>query len=144
MKEHYQANQQSRLLSVLSTAPAAEVSTFADQLLANLPEVKVIENRTGLVMVPYTDTRKGATFHMGETLIAEARVSMESDEGYGACMGRDTQHALAIAVLDVACQSGHFLAEIEHFVTEQEAIQNQDEETLLKKVESTRVEMETY
>ena len=144
MHENYQEAQQSRLLSILSIAPAADVAEFTDDLLARLPEVKVLQNRTGLVMVPYTDTRKGATFHMGETLIAEARVHIDSCEGYGACMGRDTQHALAIAILDAACQAGLFIEEIEALVARHEQAQSEMQDELLKKVETTRVEMETY
>ena len=138
--------EQSKLLSTLSAAPAQAVTTFADNLMGKLPEVSVLENRTGLVMVPYTDTRKGNTFHMGEALVAEARVKMDGSdkEGYGACMGRDTKHALAIAILDAANQSELEQDAIDQFVKQQSAVQQAEEEELLKKVESTRVEMETY
>ena len=76
MHENYQEAQQSRLLSILSIAPAADVAEFTDDLLARLPEVKVLQNRTGLVMVPYTDTRKGATFHMGETPVSYTHLTL--------------------------------------------------------------------
>lgn len=137
-------DQQALLLSTLSSAPAENVCALADEVLALLPNVQVRLNRTGLVMLPYSDTRKGATFHLGEVLVAEAQVQVAEVEGYGACLGRDTRHALAIAVLDAAYQSDTARDRILAFVAEAAEQQRHEEETLMKKVESTRVEMETY
>ena len=140
----YSDSEQSQLLSTLSVSSAAEVTQFTDTLVPSLSDIQVLENRTGLVMVPYSDTRQGTTFHMGEALVAEGRVRIGESEGYGACLGRDTKLALAIAILDAACQANQNRESILEFVKNQQAELARSEETLLKKVESTRVEMETY
>jgi alpha-D-ribose 1-methylphosphonate 5-triphosphate synthase subunit PhnG len=51
---------------------------------------------------------------------------------------------LAIAILDAANQSNMEQTSIENFIQELTTVQLAEEEQLLKKVESTRVEMETY
>lgn len=140
----YSDSEQSLLLSTLSVSPAAVVTRFTDALIPSLPAVRVLESRTGLVMVPYSDTRQGTTFHLGETLVAEGRVKVADFEGYGACLGRDMKLALAIAILDAACLADLHRETILEFVNAQKTKQADSEEELLKKVESTRVEMETY
>jgi alpha-D-ribose 1-methylphosphonate 5-triphosphate synthase subunit PhnG len=135
---------QSEYLSVLSHAPADEVKTFVDNLLPDLGNVQVLSNRTGLVMLPYTDTVQGTVFHLGEVLMAAAHVRLGEQEGYGACLGRDLEQALAIAVLDAALQAGQLTDQIEPFVAEQAQNQAQADDLLLRKVETTRVELETF
>ena len=62
------------MLGVLARADADRLKAFAEPLLAGLPEVAVIENRTGLVMLPMRDTAQGTHFHLGEVLMSEARI----------------------------------------------------------------------
>lgn len=135
---------QSDYLTVLAQAPADAVKVFADSLLPQLGEVEVLSNRTGLVMLPFTDTVKGATFHLGEVLVAEARVRIGDQEGYGSVLGRDLQQALAVAVLDTAVQSNLFIDEIMAVVRAEAETQAAAQEQLLRQVEATRVEMETF
>ncbi|MCS6848313.1 MAG: phosphonate C-P lyase system protein PhnG [Anaerolineae bacterium] len=137
------------LLSVLSRMPARDVVALADDVLASLRDVRVIQNRTGIVMLPYRDSAKGVTFHLGEVLMAEAHVRItlpagRQVEGYGACLGRDVRHALAIAVLDAALRGGVQVERIEAFVTAQAAALDAQDAALLAKVEATRVVMETF
>jgi alpha-D-ribose 1-methylphosphonate 5-triphosphate synthase subunit PhnG len=135
---------QSDYLSVLAQAPADSVKTFADSLLPRLGDVEVLTNRTGLVMLPYTDTVQGSTFHLGEVLVAEARVRIGEQEGYGSVLGRDLQQALAVAVLDTAVQSNLLVDKIMAFVNAEAKTQAAAQELLLRQVEATRVEMETF
>lgn len=135
---------QSDYLSILTQAPAERVKAFTEELLDRMGEIEVLSNRTGLVMAPYKDTVQGTTFHLGEALISEARVKLGEAEGYGACMGRDLEQALAVAILDAAMQSNRHAEEIDAFVNEEAAKLAQAEEELLKQVEATRVEMETF
>lgn len=135
---------QSDYLSILTQAPADAVKEFTESLLPQLDEVKVLSNRTGLVMLPYTDTVQGATFHLGEVLVAEARVRIGEQEGYGSVLGRDLQHALAVAVLDTAVQSNLLVDKIMTFVHAEAETQAAAQELLLRQVEATRVEMETF
>lgn len=129
--------------------PAHDVIALADGILAHLSDVRVIQNRTGIVMLPYRDSAKGVTFHLGEALIAEAHVQVvlpsgREVEGYGACLGRNIRHALAMAVLDAALRGGVEVERIEAFVAAQAAALDAQDAALLAKVEATRVMMETF
>ena len=136
---------QSEYLSLLTHAPAQAVKSLADEIIPDLGHVIVLQNRTGLVMLPYTDTAKGARFHLGEVLVAEAQVRLENGvEGYAACVGRDLLQALAVALLDAALQSDIQRDTIEAFVLEQRMVQQASDEQLLRQVEATRIEMETF
>jgi alpha-D-ribose 1-methylphosphonate 5-triphosphate synthase subunit PhnG len=136
---------QSDYLTILTHAPAEAVKAFAETILPEVATVTVLQNRTGLVMLPYTDTSKGTLFHLGEVLVAEAHVRIESGvEGYAACVGRDLVQALAVALLDAALTAGIQCEAIEAFLTEQQTQQRETDDQLLRQVEATRVEMETF
>jgi alpha-D-ribose 1-methylphosphonate 5-triphosphate synthase subunit PhnG len=140
-------DEQGNYLAVLAGAPAAEVKAFVEDLLANLTYVEVIENRSGLVMLPYKDTVKGETFFLGEVLVSEAHVRVGTQEGYAACLSRDLEQALAIAILDALLQSpsNHPLqAACQAFVQTQAAAQAREDAELLRQVEATRVELEVF
>lgn len=145
----YQSNGQAthaERLSILSQAPADKVKALAENLLPHLGAIDVIENRTGLVMLPYTDSAKGITFYLAEVLIAEARVRLSDHaaEGYAACLGRDTQQALAVALLEAALRAGLCQTEIDAFITSQAAELAALDKQLLQQVETTRVNLETF
>lgn len=138
-------NHQSTYLSTLTQVPGEQVKSFVDGLLLQIgDEVDVIHNRTGLVMLPYTDSVNGTVFHLGEVLVAEAQVRIAGHEGYGAVLGRDLQQALAVAILDAALQADLLTEEITAFVDSQAQLQANAEDQLLRQVEATRVEMETF
>jgi alpha-D-ribose 1-methylphosphonate 5-triphosphate synthase subunit PhnG len=136
-------------LSTLSAATAVDVIALADAVLPRFQDVQVIQNRTGIVMLPYRDTAKGVVFHVGEVLMAEAHVRAALTngrmvEGYGACLGRNTQHALAMAVIDAALRAGVEVNTIEAFVALQADSLLRQDQALRAKVETTHVEMETF
>jgi alpha-D-ribose 1-methylphosphonate 5-triphosphate synthase subunit PhnG len=136
---------QSEYLSILTHAPEEAVKSIAETALSALGKIKVLLNRTGLVMMPYTDSAQGALFHLGEVLVAEAHISLaDGTEGYGMVVGRDLAFAMAVAVLDAALRAGVMTDEINVFLIEQKAVQENDDTELLRKVEATRVEMETF
>ncbi len=137
------------LLTILSQSPPDSVARLAESLLPDLGDVRVVFNHTGIAMLPYRDSVKGEIFHLGEVLIAEARVQCALPgrhpmEGYGACLGRDTQHALAMALLDVAWRAEIGTQTIREFVDQQTGVLEQADGALRAKVELTRVEMETF
>jgi len=148
MPASFSSFSQGDLLSILTHAPASAVIDLAEALLPQLESVVVLENRTGLIMLPYTDTAQGTLFHLGEIQVAEARVRVgASVEGYGMVAGRDLLFALAVAVLDAAVTANQVptvIAEIYAFATEQHALQTAADEDLLRQVGATRVEMETF
>jgi alpha-D-ribose 1-methylphosphonate 5-triphosphate synthase subunit PhnG len=136
---------QSQSLSLLTHAPAQPVKDLAEGILPLLGAVTVLVNRTGLVMLPYTDTATGTRFHLGEVLVSESRVRIEAGaEGYAVCLGRDLEQSMAIALLDAARQAGIHKSDIETFLAEQEQAQLAADDLLLRQVEATRVEMETF
>jgi alpha-D-ribose 1-methylphosphonate 5-triphosphate synthase subunit PhnG len=135
---------QAKYLGVLARAPATSVKDFAEELLPALGPIEVLQNRTGLVMLPLEESVKGATFYVGEVLVSEARVRLVSGEGYGACLGRDLHQALALAIVDAAMaanlERNHIAAYLERLTA---ALDLADGE-LVDQVEATRVEMETF
>ncbi len=137
---------QERWLSVLTRADALEVKAFTEGLLPTLEahELTVLENRTGLVMLPSTDTSKGTRFHLGEVLVSESWVRLGNVEGYAVCLGRDLEQSLAVAILDAALQADLEAGIIHTFIGQQaEKLEAADLE-LKRLVEETRVEMETF
>ncbi|MCB0183578.1 MAG: phosphonate C-P lyase system protein PhnG [Caldilineaceae bacterium] len=152
------ATHQSHYLSVLAQTPPARLKTFAEEILAELDEanaaIEVRTNRTGLVMLPYTDSVQGTAFHLGEVLMSEAHVRVQEQEGYGACLGRDLEQALAIALLDAVMQRSpsqpaprefaSLQSAITDFIMDQAQVQADADTDLLRKVEATRVEMEVF
>ncbi len=148
---------QSHALSTLSSVPAQTLKNFTDELLGDLEvlnvRVEVLENRTGLVMLPAQDNAQGTRFFLGEVLVSEARVRVDGVEGYGACLGRDLEQSLAVGILDTFLQvlddeaspAERAIEERIHaFIAAQANVQLVQDAALMQKVESTRVEMETF
>lgn len=136
---------QSEYLTILSHAPADAVKQLAEAVIPDLGGITVLQNRTGLVMLPYIDSAEGTQFHLGEVLISEAHIRLDNDaEGCGMCLGRDLEQAMALAVLDAALTARVQWGEITAFVAAQAEAQRQADETLLRQVQATRVEMETF
>ncbi|MDX8349434.1 phosphonate C-P lyase system protein PhnG [Cognatiyoonia sp. IB215446] len=63
------------LLSALARADADRLKAFAEGLVAELDAIDVLENRTGLVMLPMQDTAQGTNFHLGEVLVSKACIA---------------------------------------------------------------------
>lgn len=136
---------QSEYLSLLTHTPAETIKLFADEIIPHLGNITVLKNRTGLVMLPYTDSAKGTRFHLGEVLVSEAHIQLENGiEGYAACTGRDLLQALAIALLDAALRANIQISTISAFLDAQREAQQQADKQLLRQVEATRIEMETF
>ena len=148
---------QAHALSVLSSVPADTIKTFADDVLGELEAlglaVEVLENRTGLVMLPAQDNAQGTNFFLGEVLISEARVRVDGALGYGACLGRDLEQALAIGILETFVRvlddgAGHaelaLTQRVRDFIAAQTEVQREQDQHLMRRVEATRVQMETF
>jgi alpha-D-ribose 1-methylphosphonate 5-triphosphate synthase subunit PhnG len=148
---------QAHALSTLSSVSAQTLKNFTDELLGDLEvlnvSIEVLENRTGLVMLPAQDNAHGTRFFLGEVLVSEARVRVDGVEGYGACLGRDLEQSLAVGILDTflrvhddeASPAERALEERVHaFIAGQANAQLEQDAALTRRVESTRVEMETF
>src|SRR5262245_14071578 len=128
--------EQSTYLSVLSRSPAAVVKQFAEALIPALEPIEVLRNRTGLAMVPIRDTGQATVFYLGEALIAEAYVRAGDAEGYAACLGRDLEQALAIALIDAAVTAGIALEPIGAFIQIQTDALVEADRRLIEQVET--------
>lgn len=131
-------------LDTLARADAGRLKAKAESLLPGLGEIEVVQSRTGLVMLPMRDTVAGTAFHLGEVLVSEAHIRSGAEQGYGMRRGHDLEAAMAMALLDLALTSGRGAAEAEAFCTaERDALAAQDDDRL-RRVEATRVDMETF
>jgi alpha-D-ribose 1-methylphosphonate 5-triphosphate synthase subunit PhnG len=90
------------------------------------------------------DSAQGTTFYLGEVLIAEAHVRLAATEGHAACVGRDLTQALAAAILDAATAAGILEERIAPFVERQARQLAERDTVLLRQVEATRIDMETF
>ncbi|MBP1843233.1 alpha-D-ribose 1-methylphosphonate 5-triphosphate synthase subunit PhnG [Rhizobium petrolearium] len=133
-------------LSIMAASRPARIKACAEALLDGLGDVDVLVNRTGLAMLPMVDTVRDTAFHLGEVLLAEAhiRVPERNVEGYGAVIGRDLEHAMAIAVIDAAIAAEHSGELVLEFLDSEKAHQEEGDRERLRKVEATRVQMETF
>ncbi|CAH2402356.1 phosphonate C-P lyase system protein PhnG [Mesorhizobium escarrei] len=133
-------------LGILASARPAAIKALAERVLDGFGDVTVISNRTGLAMLPYQDTVKGTAFHLGEVLVAEAQIEVPTRdlEGYGAVVGRDLEHAMAMAVIDAAIAARHQASVILEFLDAERRHQEESDRQRLTLVEATRVQMETF
>ncbi len=136
------------MLGVLARAGGRPMSTGVCRTVGRIaricPNITVIENRTGLVMLPMRDTAKGTHFHLGEALMSEARIAAGGYEGYGMRRGRDLEAAMAMAVVDLAVALGHAPEDCAGFLDREAHAQAQADHDTLCRVEATRVDMETF
>ncbi|MDB5528131.1 MAG: phnG [Devosia sp.] len=132
-------------LSLLARARPERLKALAEGLLDGLGEITVIANRTGLVMVPMRDTVENVDFHLGEVLVSEAHIADATGRiGYGMITGRDLERAMAMAVVDLALAAEPNADAIQGFIeTERMHLAELDAERM-RRVEATRVEMETF
>lgn len=133
-----------RNLDVLARADSSRLKNFAETLIADLGEIEVLNSQTGLVMLPMRDTAQGTSFHLGEVLVSEAHIQSGDITGYGMRRGRDLEASMAMALVDLALTKQVQARECAAFIeAEMATLEAQDVETL-RKVEATRVNMETF
>ncbi len=131
-------------LSTLSRADAGRLKAFAETLLPQLEDIEVLQNRSGLVMVPMRDTAQGTAFHLGEVLVSEAHIRSGTKDGYGMRKGHDLEAAMAMAVVDLAQTLGVERTACETFCQAEAEVQQQEDQDQLRRIEATRVSMETF
>jgi len=92
-------------LSVLAHAEMPALSA-AWNTWENRPVVQPIRGpETGLIMLRGRTGGGGAPFNLGEATVSRASVRIETGEiGHGYCLGRDTEKAKLIAILDALFQ----------------------------------------
>lgn len=92
-------------LGVLANAERSDLGK-AWESWQNRPEVQMIRGpETGLIMLRGRTGGGGAPFNLGEATVSRASVRIDSGEvGHGYCLGRDTEKARMIAVIDALYQ----------------------------------------
>ncbi|WP_299046891.1 phosphonate C-P lyase system protein PhnG [uncultured Tateyamaria sp.] len=131
-------------LGTLARADKARLKAFAKTLISDLGAFEVLQSRTGLVMLPMRDTAGGVAFHLGEVLVSEAHVRKGRVDGYGMRRGHDLEAAMAMALVDLALASDVRAAECAAFCAAEAKALAQADEDVLRRVEATRVNMETF
>lgn len=89
---------------ILSCSPAHLVCDLAEQVLqaSDAQPVLISGPQAGLVQVRMRDGVAEHAFNAGEIVVTEVRLELAGQFGFGMIIGRDAQHATAIAVLDAA------------------------------------------
>lgn len=131
-------------LGVLARARPEPLKGLAENLLDQLGAITVIANRTGLVMVPMRDTVENVDFHLGEVLVSEAHITDATGRiGYGMITGRDLERAMAMAVVDLALAVEPAADAAQRFIETERLHLAELDAARMRRVEATRVEMET-
>lgn len=131
-------------LSVLARADATELKSFAETLIADLGEIEVLQSQSGLVMLPMRDTAGGVAFHLGEVLMSEAHIRKGDVQGYGMRRGHDLEASMAMALVDLAISTDVRASDCKAFCETQAEDLQQADDDVLRRVEATRVNMETF
>ncbi len=131
-------------LDTLARARPDALKALGDRLIGALEPIEVIESRTGLVMLPMRDTAEGTAFHLGEVLVSEAHVRAGGTDGYGVRRGRDLEAAMAMALVDLALSLNVEPDACRDFLADEARALRQADDDALRKVEATRVNMETF
>jgi alpha-D-ribose 1-methylphosphonate 5-triphosphate synthase subunit PhnG len=146
MRDTLTDDDHSAALETLARMEPDLLKAAAEDLLPGLGAVEVLESRTGLVLLPMRDTVQGTDFHLGDVLVAEAHVRLTDHgaEGYGLIVGRDLDRAMAMALIDAARTAGLAGDRIAALLAEGAEGIAQAEDAALRRIEATRVDMETF
>lgn len=133
-----------KTLGTLSRANASRLKAFAETLIADLGDIEVLHSRSGLVMLPMRDTAQGVAFHLGEVLMSEAHIRKDGVDGYGMRRGHDLEASMAMALVDLAVASGVRAEDCAAFCDREATALDKQDVDVLRRVEATRVNMETF
>ncbi len=131
-------------LGTLARADGAKLKAFAETLIAELGEIEVLQSRSGLVMLPTRDTAGGVAFHLGEVLVSEAHIRKGDTVGYGMRRGHDLEASMAMALVDLAMARDVRAADCAAFCAAEANSLAMADRVVLRRVEATRVNMETF
>ena len=131
-------------LGTLARADATKLKAFAETLIPELGEIEVLQSQSGLVMLPMRDTAGGVAFHLGEVLMSEAHIRMGDVQGYGMRRGHDLEASMAMALVDLALAADVRAPDCKAFCDAQAKALQAADSVVLRRVEATRVNMETF
>ena len=131
-------------LGTLARANADKLKRFAETLIPDLGEIEVLQSRSGLVMLPMRDTAGGVAFHLGEVLMSEAHIRKGDVSGYGMRRGHDLEASMAMALVDLAMAMDVRTDDCKAFCDDEAEALKATDQDVLRRVEATRVNMETF
>ena len=131
-------------LGTLARADATRLKSFAETLIPDLGDIEVLQSRSGLVMLPIRDTAKGVAFHLGEVLTSEAHIRKDGYDGYGMRRGNDLEAAMAMALVDLAMTTNVRATDCATFCASESKALEEEANQVLRRVDATRVDMETF
>lgn len=131
-------------LGTLARANADKLKSFAETLIPDLGQIEVLQSRSGLVMLPMRDTAGGVAFHLGEVLMSEAHIRKGDVTGYGMRRGHDLEASMAMALVDLAMAMEVRADDCKAFCEAQDEALKATDQDVLRRVEATRVNMETF
>ncbi|GLV48933.1 hypothetical protein TJA_20360 [Thermus sp. LT1-2-5] len=132
-------------LSELVYAEEKVLTNLVGRVAQGLGPAQPLREGPGLILIPFEDGREGGAFYLGEALVYEAwiRFPMAGVEGYGAALGFEAKRARALAYLDAALQAGLEVEAIMALAEMARSERERREEEFWRKVERTRLEVET-
>lgn len=121
---------------------------LAEQVLVRYPSAAVTlisEPRSVLVQLRMTEGVAESLFNAGEILVTEIRLELADQFGFGMVIGRDREHATALAVLDAALRlPGDPHADLRARIAELGAELAAAQERRFAAAAATRVAFETF
>ena len=133
---------------ILSCSPPHLVCELAEQVLTkyNREAITFISGpRYVLVQLRVVDGVAETVFNAGEILATETRLELNGQFGFGMVIGRDPDHATALAVLDAALRMpGDPHADLYPRITELERTLRAAYEQRFAAAAATRVAFETF
>ncbi|WP_298817432.1 phosphonate C-P lyase system protein PhnG [Chloroflexus sp.] len=133
---------------ILSCSPPHLVCALADEVLARYaPDAVTFISgpRCVLVQLRMVDGVAGMLFNAGDLLVTETRLELAGQFGFGMVLGRNPDHATALAILDAALRiPGDPHADLRPRIAELGQTLSEAYERRFAAAAATRVEFETF
>ena len=98
-----------RLSKILAKADRQTVAAIAGDILKSYRPVIIKEPGKTLAMIKMREPVKNSLFYIGEVIVCEAVVEIDSTKGIAVVMGDDTGKTLNMAIIDAAVNKGVFI-----------------------------------
>jgi len=97
-----------RFTKILSKADGADLAALSADIREKYHAVVIKGPNKTLAMVKMREPVKQSLFYIGEVIVCEAAVELDSVTGFAVAMGDDTEKALDMAIIDAAVNKGVF------------------------------------
>ena len=97
-----------RLSRILAGADRQEVAAMSAEIQKTHRPVIIKEPGKTLTMIKMREPVKQSLFYIGEVIVCEAVVEIDSTKGIAVVLGDDTEKTLNMAIIDAAVNKGVF------------------------------------